>query len=186
MNLMAIQRKSLKILIVLFAGLFTACIDSRPPTMTKVMDGPIELPARQGFINDYAGVVDDATKQKLEAELLAFKERTNVDFVIVIVDSKDGYSIEDHSMAIAKQWCLACRADSSGEILLDISMQEGEFRCNVSAPLWSVLPEEDIARLSSSLEQSFARDEYSDGLSEIVHSVVNRVLTHHKEADSNA
>ena len=88
------NRQTLKILLVLFAGFFAACIDSRPPKITKVMDGPIDLPARQGFINDYARVIDDSTIQKLESELLAFKEKTNVDFVIVIVNSKDGFSIE--------------------------------------------------------------------------------------------
>ena len=175
------NRQTLKILLVLFAGFFAACIDSRPPKITKVMDGPIDLPARQGFINDYARVIDDeSTKQELESELLAFKEKTNVDFVIVIVNSKDGFSIEDHSMAIAKQWCLECRSDGSGEILIDIAMQEGEFRRNVSAPLWSALPDDEIARLSSSLEQSFSRQEYSDGLSKIVRSVTNRVLSHQR------
>ena len=35
------------------------------------------LPAPTGMVNDYAGVIDEATKQQLETRLRAFKEKTN-------------------------------------------------------------------------------------------------------------
>ena len=41
----------------------------------SINDSP--LPAPTGFVNDYAGVIDDATKQQLEAKIKAFKDSSD-------------------------------------------------------------------------------------------------------------
>ncbi len=45
------------------------------------------LPSPTGFVNDYAGVIDAATKQQLETKLKNFKETTNpsVEIAVAVV-----------------------------------------------------------------------------------------------------
>ena len=147
------------------------CADPRRPRITKVLDGPIELPARQGFVNDFAGIVDSSAKQRIESDLATFKQQVGIDFAIVIVKSTGGYSLEDHSMEIARQWCLDNLPQSRGEILLDIAMADQEFRFNVSKPLWKDMPNEEVEKFQQALEQSFSKAEYSQGLVEVVSKI---------------
>ena len=45
------------------------------------------LPPSTGYVNDFAGVIDPATKQQLEAKLKNFKETTNpsVEIAVAVV-----------------------------------------------------------------------------------------------------
>jgi uncharacterized membrane protein YgcG len=147
------------------------CADPRPPKITKVLESPIELPYRIGFVNDFAGVLENSARQKLDSDLDEFQQQSGVDFVIVIVESKGGYSLEDHSLEIARQWCLDCRPQSRGEVLLDIAMKDQEFRFNVSKPLLNDLPNEELEKFQQALEQSFSDGEYSQDLIDVVSKI---------------
>lgn len=157
----------LAILLIIAIGV-SACADPRPPTISKAVESPIELPPRIGLVNDFAGALDAASRQHLEPELTAFQKESGIDFIIVIVQSLDGHSLEDHSMEIARQWCLDCKRESRGQILLDIAMKDQEFRFSVSEPLWHDLPNEELEKLQNDLEASFSNDDYSQGLERVV------------------
>ncbi len=56
------------------------------------------LPSPTGFVNDYAGVIDAATKDQLERRLKEFRDRTNpsVEIAVAVVFARRGigtYSI---------------------------------------------------------------------------------------------
>ena len=158
------------LILILTIGLLH-CADPRPPKIIKVLVGPIELASRQGFVNDFAGILDNSARQKLESDLDTLKRQVGIELVIVIVKSTGGYSLEDHSMEIARQWCLDCRLQTRGEILLDIAMKDQEFRFNVSKPLWTDLPNEEVEKFQQALELSFSGGEYSKGLIDVVSKI---------------
>ena len=43
------------------------------------------LPAPTGYVNDYAGVIDAASKERMEAVLSNLKQRAEVEFSVVTV-----------------------------------------------------------------------------------------------------
>src|SRR5687768_6931792 len=56
-----------------------------------------KLPAPSGSVNDFAGVVDPATKQRLDTVLQSLKTRTDVDLVIAVVKTAGPADMYDYS-----------------------------------------------------------------------------------------
>ncbi len=155
------------LLLVFLAG----CSDPGSPKISKVLDKPLEIPARKAYLNDFSSLLTPSDRERIDSELSSLDEELGVDFVIVISESTGGYSIEDHSMEIARQWCLECRSNSNGEILLDILRKDQQFRFNVSKPLWGRLSGEKAEELQKALEDSFSQGRSAEGLTQLVASV---------------
>src|SRR2546430_8684596 len=62
------------------------------------------LPKRTGHINDFAEVLDAATKERLEAILEKLKAKTHFDFVVAAVKSTGGADLYDYYLAGADDW----------------------------------------------------------------------------------
>ena len=64
------------------------------------------LPPSTGFVNDFAGVIDAATKQQIEAKLKSLKETTNpkVEIAVAVVRTTGERDIFDYSLAVARGW----------------------------------------------------------------------------------
>src|SRR3977135_2903218 len=56
-----------------------------------------KLPVASGHVNDFAAVLDTASKDRLEQILINLKERTGIDFVIATVKSTGSEQIYDYS-----------------------------------------------------------------------------------------
>lgn len=158
-----VMKNAFLVLILFWAiALTSACLDDAPPRIVRVE----EIPLRQGFVNDYVGVIGAETKQRLESDLASLRRQSGVDFVIVLVDQKGDQTIDQHAMDVIKQWELdtCCR----GAILLDISMHDHEWKINVSKPLWEDLPDDYLESLQPSMQNSFTNGDFSEGVSNFV------------------
>src|SRR5438105_11398476 len=71
------------------------------------------LPKRSGHLNDFAAVLDAATKDRLEKILENLKQRTQLDFVIATVKSSGAEDLYDYSLRIANDWNIGAPASSN-------------------------------------------------------------------------
>src|SRR5205085_6463109 len=62
------------------------------------------LPAPTGYVNDYAKVIDNATKSRMEATLTNLDRQHQIQFAVVTVDTTNGREIFDYSLAVARGW----------------------------------------------------------------------------------
>ena len=95
-----------KLRLLLFAALcffgFQQIAAQAPPRSHDVSP----LPAPTGFVNDYAGVIDAATKQRLEQKIKDFRDRTKppVELAVAVVQTTGGTPIFDYSLSVARGW----------------------------------------------------------------------------------
>src|SRR5438034_11168665 len=101
---------------VLLSAVAMLSAQSTEPFSTNVSP----LPAPTGFVNDYAGVIDAATKQQLETRLKQFKEKTNpsVEIAVAVVKTTGDRPIYDYSLAVARGWKIASKEDDNPSALL--------------------------------------------------------------------
>src|SRR5580704_9045343 len=57
-----------------------------------------------GYVNDFAGVLSNATKEKLAALCTEVDQKTGAQIAIVTVKSLDGQAVEDFTVQLASQW----------------------------------------------------------------------------------
>ena len=70
------------------------------------------LPQPQGAINDFAEVIDPATRKRLETVLANLQQRTDIQLVVAIVKSAGSEDLYDYSLRVAKDWNIGAPASS--------------------------------------------------------------------------
>src|SRR3954453_20158166 len=97
------RRKALPTAILIAATLLVAALSvfaQNQPWSQNV--SPLAAPT--GMVNDYAGVLDEATKQQLEQKLRDFKNTTSpqVELAVAVVRTTGDRDIFDYSLAVAR------------------------------------------------------------------------------------
>ena len=97
-----------------------------------------EKPA--GYVNDYATLLTDATRQKLEGLLGQFEKETSNQVVVAIFPSLEGEVLEDFSIRLAEQWKIGTKEHDNGVLLL-IFKNDRKVRLEVGYGLEGALPD---------------------------------------------
>src|SRR5947209_8899716 len=85
-----------------FAVAFVLLLIARGVANAQAAQSP--LPKPTGYVNDYAGVVDRATKERLETTLDNLDRQQQIQFSVVTVDTTGGQDIFAYSLAVARGW----------------------------------------------------------------------------------
>ena len=83
-----------------------------------------------GYVNDFAGVVDGASKQALENYAANLERVTGAQMAIVLVPSLDGEPIEDVANRLYREWGIGQKGKNEG-ILLMLSINDRKSRAEV-------------------------------------------------------
>lgn len=64
----------------------------------------LDIPQPNGYINDFANVIDDSVEEELETIISAFEEKTSNEITVVTITSLEGENLEDYSIRLAEDW----------------------------------------------------------------------------------
>ncbi len=163
-------RPMLVMLAIIFAGTIAFAQESTP---WSVNNSP--LPAPTGFVNDYAGVIDAATKQQLEAKLKNLKDTTNpsVEIAIAVVKTTGDRQIFDYSLAVARGWKIGSKADDNPSALLFIAIDDRKYFTQVSKDLEDELPDGTVGGLQRQyLVPEFKKGNYGKGIADTIDAYI--------------
>lgn len=76
------------------------------------------VPKMQGRVNDYADVLSSSTKEKVEQMLKMHEDSTTNQIAVLVVESLEGYSIEQVGEKTANTWGLGTKKNNNGVLLL--------------------------------------------------------------------
>ncbi|MBC7900888.1 MAG: TPM domain-containing protein [Saprospiraceae bacterium] len=131
------------------------------------------LPAPTGAVNDYAGVIDPATKQQLEEKLKQFKEKTGVELAVAVVKSTGDRPIFDYSLAVARGWKIGSKEDDNPSALLFVAIDDRKFFTQVSKDLEDELPDGIVGNLQRQfLVPEFRKGNYAKGIADTLDAYI--------------
>ena len=78
----------------------------------------IAVPQPQGYVSDYAGILDAGTKAKLTSVIRELKEKTGAEIAVVTVRTTQPETAFDYAMAIAEQWKPGDKGKDNGVLVL--------------------------------------------------------------------
>src|SRR5208283_5030452 len=135
-----------------------------------------EIPAVPSqYVVDLAGIVDDATKARLNSSLRELEEKTTAQMVILTVPGLNGESLEDLSLRTAEKWKLGQKGKDNG-VLFIISMQERKYRFEIGYGLERVLPDSLVGSIGRSyLVPNFRKGDFGKGISDTAFAVINTI-----------
>ena len=62
------------------------------------------LPPPKGFVNDYANVFDAESETRLESALRELRDKSDVEFAVVTIETTGDRPIFDYSLDVARGW----------------------------------------------------------------------------------
>lgn len=136
------------------------------------------LPPSTGFVNDFAGVLDPATKQQLETRLKNFKETTNpsVEIAVAVVKTTGERDIVDYSLAVARGWKIGSKNDDNPSALLFVAIDDRKYFTQISRDLEDELPDGLAGSLQRQyLVPEFKKGNYGKGISDTIDAYITTI-----------
>ena len=126
-------------------------------------------------VNDYAGLLTPADRERLEARLAERERATGAQMVIAIFPSLDGESLEDFSIRLAERWRVGQKALDNGVILL-VFAKDRKVRLEVGYGLEGAIPDAVAGQIiRDSIGPAFREGRYASGLEAAVNAVFARI-----------
>jgi len=166
--------RSLLLAIVLFLAVSTAVAQNTG--QFSINESP--LPAPTGYVNDYAGVIDAATKQQLETKLDAFKKSSNpsTELAVAVVKTTGDRDIFDYSLAVARGWKIGSKAEDNPSALLFVAIDDRKYFTQVSRDLEDELPDSLVGSLQRQyLVPPFKQGNYAKGISDTIDAYIKTI-----------
>ena len=173
--------KSSRILLVVTALLLCSCAHHPPPEPQKQLaqaepEVKSPLPPPTGLVNDYAKVFDPASKDRLESLLLDLRRRSNVEFVVVTIETTNGQPMFDYSLAVARGWKVGPKEGSpGGGLVLMYAIKDRQWRLQVSRSLEKYLPNDVCKELGDQSVDLYKRGRYVEGIEKYVQAIIKRL-----------
>jgi uncharacterized protein len=99
----------------------------------------------QGYVSDFANVIDVTSKGQLEAYCAKLQASTKVQLALVTVPTLRGEPVEDVARALARAWGVGQKGENDG-ILLLLAIGERKSRLEVGSGLAEVIPDSNGRR----------------------------------------
>jgi len=132
---------------------------------------PVPLPVPFNPIVDNAHVIDAATRQQLESIYLNLKERGNIEYAVLTVDTTGDRDIFDFSLAVARGWGIGSKEGDHAGLLLVVAIQDRKYFTQVSRHIEGDLPDGLVGQIQRErLVPAFRQGNYSKGILDTIQS----------------
>jgi uncharacterized protein len=123
-------------------------------------------PAPAHYFNDYAGVTQPATQNRLNQTLEDFEKQSSCQIVVAVFPTmQTDSSIEDYAVRVYRAWGVGQKDKNNGAVLL-VFVQEHKMRIATGYGLEGALPDALCKRiLDDEITPRFKQGDYDGGLS---------------------
>ncbi len=126
-----------------------------------------------GFVNDFAGVIDNTSKQSIEALCAQLDRKTAAQISVVTIKTLGGEPIEDYANSLYRAWGIG-RKDSKGALLL-LVVQDRKQRLEIGYGLEPLLPDGFDGSVLREMRPELAQGHWGPGLQSGVRLLAQRV-----------
>jgi uncharacterized membrane protein YgcG len=134
----------------------------------SIKDGKPLLPAPKGFVNDFAEILDQKTKDELEQTLAGFKAEAKIDFVIVIIKTTGNKTSFDYSLSVANGWAVGATNPDKAGILMLIAVDDRRWHIQITRVLEKFLSDTEVGELGALMVPLFKEKKYGEGITKCV------------------
>ena len=137
--------------------------------------GSFPSPTEEFFVNDFAGVLNSDTREKIQRIGKSLEDMTTAQVVLVTVDSLDGQDIDSYANELFEQWGIGQKDKDNGVLILD-AVSERQLRIEVGYGLEGALTDIETADIRTQYMNPYLKNnDYDNGLLNGYFAVVNFV-----------
>lgn len=137
------------------------------------------FPQPQGRVNDFAGVLDEATEAALRGMIDLAEKDSKTEIAVVTVGSLEGRSVEEYAAALFQTWGIGKKGADNGVLVL-VCPLERQMRIEVGYGLEGVLPDGLAGSIiRQQFTPAFKEGDYARGLIDGVRRIGEIVRANH-------
>jgi uncharacterized protein len=128
--------------------------------------------APDNYVNDYANMFSDTTKQALNKQLADFDHATSNQIFIATFPSLEGESLEDFTMRLAEKWRAGSHTNNNG-VLIVFFKNDKKIRIEVGYGLESVIPDARAGEIIQNvITPRFHEGNFDTGVKDAVNAII--------------
>ncbi len=113
----------------------------------------------QGYVSDFAGVVDQGSRAELESYAARVKQATGAELAFVTVQSLEGEPIEDVTNDLFHAWGIGQKGEDNGALVL-LAIQDHKSRLEVGGGLGGAVPDGMAGLLLDDMRPALRQNQY--------------------------
>jgi uncharacterized protein len=130
----------------------------------------------EGFVSDFAGVIDPASRTAIERYCAAIQAKAGVQIAVVTIDTLSGEPIEDVANDLFTKWGVGKKATNEGLLVL-LATKDRRMRLEVGYGLEPVIPDGYAGSLLRAMAPALKAGQYGEALTEAVQTIGSRIAT---------
>jgi uncharacterized protein len=130
----------------------------------------------QGYVSDFAGVVDAQSKAELENYATRVQQQTGAEMAFVTIQSLNGEPIEDVANTIFRSFGVGKKGKDEG-ILLLLSVGDRRDRLEVGYGLEPLLPDGFDGEILRAMRPALRQNQYGEALRAAAATIGSRIAT---------
>jgi uncharacterized protein len=143
----------------------TPAFPQNDSTATSPAD-TVAIPAPVGHVNDFASVMDDASRAKLESFLAQVQEKTGAEFAVMTVKTTGVDDPMQYKVKVFERWHLGKKGEDNGLLLL-VALQERAAYFETGYGLEGVLPDGLESRIHREIMlPRFRQEDYAGAITQ--------------------
>ncbi|MCX5800486.1 MAG: TPM domain-containing protein [Candidatus Eisenbacteria bacterium] len=151
-------------------GGLVSALDSRPGVALAQ-----EYPEPVGFVNDFAGVVNEEIRARIEAIAAEVKQKTGAEIVVVTVKTTGGIDIHDYAVELFTKWKIGKKGRDDG-LLIVAATDDRKLWIKTGYGLEETIPDAVASQVYRNvLVPLFREGEYGRGLLSAVQVLAARI-----------
>lgn len=139
---------------------------------TKTTGSENLLARPEGYVGDYAKVINEQAERQLETKLAQLRKRAGIEFVVVTLETTGTEDLFDYSLAAARRWKLARGANDRGGILLMLAIRDRKWRVQLTESLRNDTPEAVLKEHGDRMAAAMRQGDASAGVNVFVDGLI--------------
>ena len=124
----------------------------------------VHIPAPQGLVSDFAGVIDQPTRQQLTTLLQELKDKTGAEIAVVTVETTQPLTAFDYAMKVAEAWKPGTKGKDNGVVFL-VATKDHKMYIVTGYGVEGVLPDGKVGEIQDEyIVPHFKRGDYAGGI----------------------
>lgn len=128
----------------------------------------VQRPNPPRLVNDFTGTLNASEVKLLEDKLDEIDKTSSNQIAIVIINSLDGYEIDDYALQLGQSWGIGNKKNNNGVLIL-ISLNDRKIKIEVGRGLEAVIPDLVAADIiKEKLKPAFKQNSFYKGLDQAI------------------
>jgi uncharacterized protein len=128
----------------------------------------------QGYVSDFAGVIDAQSKAELENYCTRVEQQTGAEIALVTIGSLEGEPVEDVANTIFRAWGVGKKGKNEG-ILLLLVVKDRRDRLEVGYGLEPLLPDGFDGEVLRAMRPALRQNQYGEALRAAAATIGSRI-----------